>query len=70
MPDRPPQPPRVSQPPGKTYCKFSPDGKRMLVAGCANYFRSYKTNDLGEPDLINETHEDTLAIACGVCKPP
>jgi hypothetical protein len=66
MPDRPPVPPRVAQPPGKTYLKYSPDGERMLVAGCANYARVFKTNDLGEPDMISETHDDTLAVACGV----
>lgn len=66
MPERPPVPPRVAQPPGKTYLQFSPDGQRMLVAGCADYARSFKTNDDGEPDMIDHVQEDTLAIACGV----
>jgi len=38
----------------------------MLVAGCANYARSFRTNDDGEPDMIDHVHDDTLAIACGV----
>lgn len=66
MPDRPPVAPRVAQPPGKTFLQFSPDGQRMLVAGCANYARSFKTNDDGEPDMIDPVHDDTLAVACGV----
>ncbi|KAK5071682.1 DNA polymerase alpha accessory factor Mcl1 [Lithohypha guttulata] len=65
MPDRPPIAPRVAQPPGKTFLRFSPDGQRMLVAGCANYARSFKTNDDGEPDMIDHVHDDTLAVACG-----
>lgn len=66
MPDRPPVAPRVAQPPGKTYLNFSPDGQRMLVAGCANYARSFRTNDEGEPDLLDRVVDDTLAVACGV----
>jgi len=66
MPERPPVPPRLAQPPGKTFLEFSPNGQRMLVAGCANYARSFKTNDDGEPDMIDHVHDDTLAIACGV----
>ena len=66
MSSRPPVAPRVAQPPGKTFLEFSPDGQRMLVAGCANYARSFRTNDDGEPDMIDHVHDDTLAIACGV----
>jgi len=66
MPDRPTVAPRVAQPPGKTLLEFSPDGQRMLVAGCANYARSFRTNDDGEPDMIDHIPDDTLAIACGV----
>ena len=66
MPDRPPVAPRVAQPPGKTFLEFSPNGQRMLVAGCANYARSFRTNDDGEPDMIDHVHDDTLAISCGV----
>ncbi|KAK5938200.1 DNA polymerase alpha accessory factor Mcl1 [Knufia obscura] len=65
MPDRPPVAPRVAQPPGKTFLEFSPDGQRMLVAGCANYARSFRTNDDGEPDMIDHVHDDTLAVVCG-----
>lgn len=68
MPDRPPVAPRVAQPPGKTFLQFSPDGQRMLVAGCANYARSFRTNDDGEPDMIDQVHDDTLAVACGVSR--
>lgn len=69
MPDRPPFPPRQAQPPGKTFLEFSPDGERLLVAGCANYARSFRVHrelDNGEPDMVNDVHDDTLAIACGV----
>lgn len=38
----------------------------MLVAGCANYARSFRTNDDGEPDMISDVKDDTLAVACGV----
>lgn len=66
MPERPPYPGRPAQPPGQTYIQYSPDGKRMLVAGCGNYARSFNTGDNGEPDMLTETHEDTYAVACGV----
>ena len=64
--DRPPVPPRLAQPPGKTYLKFSHDGRRMLVAGCGNYARSFNTNDNGEPDVVDGVNEDTLAVEFGV----
>jgi hypothetical protein len=67
MPERPPYPGRPAQPPGFTYLKYSPNGKRLLVAGCGNYARSFRTNDNGEPDMIPESHEDTYAVAAGVC---
>lgn len=65
MPERPPFAPRPAQPPGPTVLKYSPDGSRLNVAGCGNFARSYRTNDNGEPDMLMDTHEDTLAIASG-----
>ena len=47
MPDRPPVAPRVAQPPGKTFVKFSPNGERLLVAGCADYARSFRYACIG-----------------------
>lgn len=66
MPERPPVAPRQAQPPGKTFLDFSPDGQRLLVAGSGNYARSFRTNDDGEPDIVNDVHHDTLATVCGV----
>ena len=65
MPERPPVAPRVAQPPGKTFLKFSPDGERMLVAGCADYARSFRIA-ADEDDMIKNVRDDTLAVACGV----
>jgi hypothetical protein len=57
---------RIPEPPGKTFLKYSPNGKRLIVAGCANFARSFNTGDLGEPDIIHDTHDDTYAAAAGV----
>lgn len=65
MPDRPPFPARPAQPPGPTYLSYSPDGRRLNVAGSSNFARSFRTNDLNEPDLLLDTHEDAFAIASG-----
>ena len=65
MPERPPFPGRPAQPPGKTFLTYSPDGTRLLVAGCGNYARSFVTNNNDEPLMIPDTHEDTLAVAAG-----
>lgn len=69
MPERPPFPGRPAQPPGPTYLQYSPDGQRLIVAGVGNFARSFRTGDNGEPDLLPETHEETLAVASGVCIP-
>lgn len=63
--DRPAYPPQPAQPPGKTYCQYSPDGQRLLVAGCANYARSFRTNDDDEPDVLDGIRDDTLALVVG-----
>jgi chromosome transmission fidelity protein 4 len=65
MPERPPFSGRPAQPPGQTYLQYSPDGKRLIVAGCGNFARSFRTGDNGEPDLLPETHNDTYAVASG-----
>ncbi|KAG9773957.1 sepB protein, partial [Aureobasidium melanogenum] len=65
MPDRPPFPGRPAQPPGPTYLQYSPDGKRLIVAGIGNFARSFRTGDNNEPDLLPETHEETYAVASG-----
>ncbi|KAI1622100.1 chromosome transmission fidelity protein 4 [Exophiala viscosa] len=65
MPERPPFPGRPAQPPGPTYLQYSPDGQRLVVAGVGNFARSFRTGDNGEPDLLPETHEETLAAASG-----
>ncbi|KIV86613.1 hypothetical protein PV11_02213 [Exophiala sideris] len=65
MPERPPFPGRPAQPPGSTYLQYSPDGQRLVVAGVGNFARSFRTGDNGEPDLLPETHEETLAVASG-----
>ena len=57
---------RILEPSGKTFLKYSPNGKRLIVAGCANFARSFNTGDLGEPDIIHDTHDDTYAVAAGV----
>ena len=67
MPDRPPFPGRPAQPPGLTHLEYSPDGKRLNVAGCGNFARSFRVNETGEPDMLMDIHEDTFAIASGVC---
>lgn len=66
MVEKPRFPGRAAQPPGKTFLKYSPNGKRLIVAGCANFARSFNTGDLGEPDIFDDTHEDTYAVAAGV----
>ncbi|KAK4928231.1 DNA polymerase alpha accessory factor Mcl1, partial [Elasticomyces elasticus] len=66
MPDRPPVAPRPAQPPGKTSLSFTRDGAQLLVAGCANYARSFRTSSIDdEPDMIDHIHDDTLALVCG-----
>ena len=65
MPIQPEYPGRPAQPPGPTFLQYSPDGKRLLVAGCGDYARSFNTGDEGEPDMIPETSLDILAVACG-----
>ena len=65
MLDKPTHRSRPSQPPGKTFLRHSPNGKRLYVGGCANFARSYNTGDLGEPDIIYDTHEDARAITAG-----
>lgn len=65
MPERPAYPVRPSHPPGFTVLDYSPDGSRLNVAGTTNFARSFRTNDNGEPDMLTEVHEDTLAIASG-----
>lgn len=69
MPEKPPFPGRQAQTPGKTLLKYSPNGRRLIVAGCSNFARSFNTGDLGEPDMIEDVHEDTLAVAAGVRVP-
>ena len=68
MPDRTPFPGRPAQPPGLTLLQYTPDGKRLNVAGCGNFARSFRTGDNGEPDMLMDIHEDTYAIASGVWK--
>lgn len=65
MPERPLHPPRPSHPPGPTFLNYTPDGLRLNVGGASNFARSYVVGDDGEPDLLTETHEDTLAVASG-----
>jgi chromosome transmission fidelity protein 4 len=64
-PEPPRFPPRPSQPPGHTVLSYTPSGARLNVGGTGNFARSYRTNDTGEPDMLTDTHEDTLAIASG-----
>ena len=66
MPDRPPFPGRPAQPPGITHLEYSPDGKRLVVAGCGNFARSFQIHEQVEPDMLMDTHEDTLAVVSGV----
>lgn len=66
MPDKPPYPGRPAQPPGPTFLEYSPDGRRLIVAGTATFARSFRTNDNGEPDLLHSTQGETLAVASGV----
>lgn len=66
MPDKPPYPGRPAQPPGPTFLQYSPDGRRLIVAGTATFARSFRTNDNGEPDLLHSTQGETLAVASGV----
>ena len=66
MPDRPPFSGRPAQPPGPTYLQYSPDGRRLIVAGIGDFARSFRTNDNGEPDLLISTHPETFAAASGV----
>jgi chromosome transmission fidelity protein 4 len=65
MTERPTFPGRPAQPPGKTYLKYSPNGKRLIVAGCATHVRVFNTGDLGEPNVIDDVPGDTLAVAAG-----
>lgn len=65
MSERPPFPGRPAQPPGLTYLQYSPDGKRLLVAGCGNFARSFRTGDNDDPDMLPEVHDDTYALAAG-----
>jgi hypothetical protein len=66
MPERPPFPGRPAQPPGFTPLEYSPDGQRLLVAGCSNFVRSFRTFERGEPDMLTGLHEDALAVVSGV----
>jgi chromosome transmission fidelity protein 4 len=65
MPDIPPFHGRPTQPPGLTYLQYSPDGKRLITAGCGNYAKSFRTGEDGEPNMLIETHDDTYAVASG-----
>ena len=46
---------------------YSPDGEKLLVSGSANFVRCFKTGDAGEPDIFNDTQEDSAGIIAGVC---
>jgi chromosome transmission fidelity protein 4 len=63
--DRPTFPARPSHPPGPTYLNYTPDGKRLSVAGSANFARSYVVGSDGEPDLLTDTVESNLAVVSG-----
>jgi chromosome transmission fidelity protein 4 len=65
MTERPTFPGRPAQPPGKTYLEYSPNGKRLVVAGCATHVRVFNTGDLGEPNVVDDVPGDILAVAAG-----
>ena len=67
VPEKTPFPPRPAYPPGSPgpVLQYSPDGQRLNVGGNCNFARSYRTNDNGEPDMLYNITEDTLAITCG-----
>ncbi|KKY28856.1 putative chromosome segregation protein [Phaeomoniella chlamydospora] len=65
MPEKPPFRARPAQPPGPTFLSYSPDGEKLLVSGSANFVRCFKTGDAGEPDIFNDTQEDSAGIIAG-----
>ena len=54
------------EPPGPTFLDYSPDGTKLLVSGGANFVRSFRTGDQGEPDIFDNTQEDSAGIIAGV----
>ncbi|KAK0651410.1 WD40-repeat-containing domain protein [Cercophora newfieldiana] len=48
---------------GATHCAYTPDGSKLVTVGSNNTIRLYKTGSDGEPDNVDDTPEQILAVS-------
>ena len=58
----------LSDPPGPTFLSYTPNGRRLVTAGCNTFIRIYETGSSGEPVNVDDCQENNLAVAATVWK--
>ncbi|KAK3344405.1 WD40-repeat-containing domain protein [Lasiosphaeria hispida] len=57
--------PRPAHTQGSTHCAYTPDGSKLVTVGSNNTIRVYKTGFDGEPQNIDDSQEQNLALSTG-----
>jgi hypothetical protein len=54
------------EPKGKTLLHYSPNGEILIVAGLANFVRTYNTGDEENVVIVDNVPDETNAVIAGV----
>jgi len=54
------------EPKGKTLLQYSPNGEKLIVAGLANFVRTYNTGDEENVVIVDNVPDETNAVIAGV----
>ncbi len=55
-----------TEPQGKTLLQYSPNGRKLIVAGLANFVRTYNTGDEDNVVIVDNVPDETNAVIAGV----
>ena len=55
-----------TEPQGKTLLQYSPNGGKLVVAGLANFVRTYNTGDEDNVVIVDNVPDETNAVIAGV----
>jgi hypothetical protein len=55
-----------TEPQGKTLLQYSPSGRKLIVAGLANFVRTYNTGDEDNVVIVDNVPDETNAVIAGV----
>lgn len=56
----------LTEPRGKTLLQYSPNGRKLIVAGLANFVRTYNTGDEDNVVIVDNVPDETNAVIVGV----